>query len=115
MMVKRIEATKMKLGPSEMTFPDHFSDHAHRYEAYRPTYPDALFSYLASLVAAHDLAWDCATGNGQEALGLTPHFRTIIATDATPARSPRLIPTPRSPTSSLPPIGRLSRTARLTW
>ena len=39
-----------------MTFPDHFSDHAHRYEAYRPTYPDALFSYLASLVAAHNLA-----------------------------------------------------------
>ena len=63
-----------------MTFPDHFSDHAHRYEAYRPTYPDALFSYLASLVPAHDLAWDCATGNGQAALGLTPHFRAIVAT-----------------------------------
>ena len=26
------------------------------YEAYRPTYPDALFAYLASLVPAHDLA-----------------------------------------------------------
>jgi len=67
-----------------MTFPDHFSDHAPDYEAYRPTYADALFSYLSSLVAAHDLAWDCATGNGQAAHGLTPHFRTIIATDASP-------------------------------
>jgi len=74
----------MKPGPHEMTFPDHFSDHAQRYEAYRPTYPDSLFAYLASLVYAHELAWDCATGNGQAALGLTPHFRTIIATDASP-------------------------------
>jgi ubiquinone/menaquinone biosynthesis C-methylase UbiE len=72
-----------------MTFPDHFSDHAVRYEAYRPSYPDGLFSYLASLVTAHDLAWDCATGNGQAALGLTPHFRTIIATDASPQQIAR--------------------------
>ena len=39
MMVKRIESTDMKPGPSEMTFPDHFSDHADRYEAYRPLTP----------------------------------------------------------------------------
>lgn len=65
-----------------MPFPDHFSDHADRYEAYRPTYPDALFAYLASLVPGHDLAWDCATGNGQAALGLTPHFDAVVATDA---------------------------------
>jgi hypothetical protein len=52
-----------------MTFSDHFSDHADRYKAYRPTYPDELFTYLASLVPDHDLAWDCATGNGQAALG----------------------------------------------
>jgi ubiquinone/menaquinone biosynthesis C-methylase UbiE len=82
MMVKRVEATNMKPGPSEMTFSDIFSKHAHRYEAYRPTYPDALFAYLASLVRAHDLAWDCATGNGQAALGLTEHFRAVVATDA---------------------------------
>ncbi len=59
-----------------------FSDHSPDYEAHRPTYPDSLFAYLASLVPAHDLAWDCATGNEQAALGLTPHFRKIIATDA---------------------------------
>ena len=55
-----------------MPFPDHFSDHAERYEAYRPTYPDARFASLASLIPAHDLAWDYAIGNGQAALGITP-------------------------------------------
>jgi ubiquinone/menaquinone biosynthesis C-methylase UbiE len=67
-----------------MPFSDHFSNHAHCYEAYRPTYPDALFGYLASLVAEHDLALDCATNNGQAALKLTPHFRSIVALDASP-------------------------------
>ena len=52
MMVERIWAMNIVPGPSEMTFPDHFSDHAQDYEAYRPTYPYALFSYLGSLVPA---------------------------------------------------------------
>ena len=78
-----------------MTFPDHFSDCADLYEASRPTYPDALFSYLASLVAAHDLAWDCATGNGQAALGLTPHFRAVVATDASPRQIAQAHPHPK--------------------
>ena len=63
----RIERERMA-----MTFPDHFSDHSDRYEAFRPTYPDALLTYLASLVPSHDLAWDCATGNGQAAFGMIP-------------------------------------------
>jgi ubiquinone/menaquinone biosynthesis C-methylase UbiE len=67
-----------------MTFSDLFSPHARRYEAHRPTYPDALFSYLDSLVTANDLAWDCATGNGQAALKLTPYFRSVVALDASP-------------------------------
>jgi len=61
---------------------DHFSGHADRYEASRPTYPDALFAYLSSLCPRHDLAWDCATGNGQAAVALAPYFTTLIATDA---------------------------------
>jgi SAM-dependent methyltransferase len=61
---------------------DHFSGHADRYEAFRPTYPATLFEYLASLCAAHDLAWDCATGNGQAAIPLSGHFGAVIATDA---------------------------------
>jgi SAM-dependent methyltransferase len=78
-----------------MTFPDHFSDHADRYEAFRPTYPDALFTYLASLVPTHELAWDCATGNGQAALGLTPHFDAVVATDASPQQIAQAHPHPK--------------------
>jgi hypothetical protein len=97
----RIERERMP-----MPFPDHFSDHADRYEVFRPTYQDALFAYLASLVPAHDLAWDCATGNGQAAEALIPHFDSVVATDATRSRSPRRTLIRRSPTSSPPPRGR---------
>ena len=61
---------------------DHFSGHADRYEAFRPTYPEALFVYLSSLCPLRELAWDCATGNGQAAVALAPYFKTLIATDA---------------------------------
>ena len=61
---------------------DHFSGHADRYEASRPTYPDALFGYLSSLCPHRQFAWDCATGNGQAAVVLARYFSTIIATDA---------------------------------
>jgi SAM-dependent methyltransferase len=61
---------------------DHFSGHADCYEAFRPTYPDALFAYLAALCPSPERAWDCATGNGQAAVALAQHFRTVIATDA---------------------------------
>lgn len=63
-------------------FHDHFSIQAIDYAKYRPHYPTNLFKYLASLVPTHDVAWDCATGNGQAALGLSPYFKQIIATDA---------------------------------
>ncbi len=65
-----------------MSFADHFSGHADRYAAYRPSYPDALFDFLAGLAPANDRAWDCATGNGQAAIGLAAHFRSVVATDA---------------------------------
>jgi ubiquinone/menaquinone biosynthesis C-methylase UbiE len=61
---------------------DHFSGHADQYEAFRPTYPSALFAYLATLCTRHELAWDCATGNGQAAVALAPYFGCVIATDA---------------------------------
>jgi len=63
-------------------FKDHFSSASDRYAAYRPDYPAALFAWLASLCAERDMAWDCATGSGQAAQGLAPHFRQVIATDA---------------------------------
>lgn len=63
-------------------FKDHFSGASDRYAAFRPDYPAALFTWLASVCAEHDAAWDCATGSGQAAAGLAPHFRTVIASDA---------------------------------
>ncbi len=64
-----------------MSFKDHFSTQAMDYAKHRPDYPEALFAYLSTLVAEHERAWDCGTGNGQAALGLVPHFARIIATD----------------------------------
>jgi ubiquinone/menaquinone biosynthesis C-methylase UbiE len=60
---------------------DLFSQQAGAYARFRPGYPRELFEYLSSLAPAHDLAWDCATGNGQAAAGLSPFFKKIIATD----------------------------------
>lgn len=65
-----------------MSFKDHFSEIAARYAEFRPTYPAELFDWLASLCEEHETAWDCATGSGQAAAGLSKHFRKIIATDA---------------------------------
>src|SRR5438309_10549779 len=65
-----------------MKFKDHFSAHAAEYAKFRPHYPDELFEHLASISPRHELAWDCATGNGQAAVGLARHFEKVIATDA---------------------------------
>jgi len=65
-----------------VSFKDHFSDAPARYAEFRPTYPEELFSWLASLCKEHECAWDCATGSGQAASGLAPYFQRVIATDA---------------------------------
>jgi len=59
----------------------YFDDKAALYAAARPSYPPELFAYLASLTQDHTAAWDCATGNGQAALGLAQHFTRVDATD----------------------------------
>lgn len=65
-----------------MKFQDHFSGHAALYAEFRPHYPSAFFEYLASLAPARTQAWDCATGSGQAAIGLSECFENVIATDA---------------------------------
>ncbi len=65
-----------------MSFEDRFSGHASKYALYRPAYPQALFEFLASTVENRRLVWDCATGNGQAALGLADWFDHVIASDA---------------------------------
>jgi SAM-dependent methyltransferase len=67
------------------SYADHFSRLAPAYASCRPGYPDELFTYLAGLVARHDLAWDCAAGNGQATLPLAARFRRVVATDASAA------------------------------
>lgn len=67
---------------SSSGFKDHFSGHAADYSAYRPTYPRALFEFLADCCNSRRHAWDCATGSGQTALALTEFFDRVTATDA---------------------------------
>ena len=78
-----------------MTFKDHFSKQASDYAKYRPTYPEEFFSYLSRNCHDHSLAWDCATGNGQAALGLVPHFAKIFASDASEAQIARAFQHPK--------------------
>ena len=58
-----------------------FATEAAEYAHLRPTYPDNLFEFLATIVASRNIAWDCATGNGQAATHLARHFGQVIATD----------------------------------
>jgi SAM-dependent methyltransferase len=63
-------------------FKDHFSGHSGSYARARPTYPEALFDWLAGLPGRRDSAWDCGTGTGQAARSLARHFPRVLATDA---------------------------------
>ena len=64
------------------SFKDHFSKQSTVYRKYRPDHPSELIEYLASLCPEHELAWDCATGNGQAAIKLAKHFDAVYASDA---------------------------------
>lgn len=59
-----------------------FGHDAGAYRARRPSYPDALFDWLAQIAPARELAWDCGTGTGQAAQKLARSFRHVRATDA---------------------------------
>ena len=76
-------------------FKDFFSAKAAEYATFRPTYPDALFEFIASLPAARGTVWDCATGNGQAAIPLAKHFDRVIATDASAEQLRQATPHPR--------------------
>jgi ubiquinone/menaquinone biosynthesis C-methylase UbiE len=41
-----------------------------------------LFRWLGSIAPSKEIAWDCATGNGQAAVELAEVFDRVIATDA---------------------------------
>lgn len=66
---------------STPAYKDLFSGHAGDYARHRPTYPAALFEWLAAQAPARHAVWDCGTGNGQAALALAAHFDEVLATD----------------------------------
>ncbi len=78
-----------------MRFADHFSGHASAYAAARPTYPDALFAWLAAQCASRDAAWDAGCGNGQASAALAAHFDRVVATDPSAAQIAAAAPHPR--------------------
>jgi len=80
---------------SPPAFKDHFSAAAAEYAAFRPTYPAALFDFVATLPERRRAAWDCATGNGQAAVPLADHFDRVVATDASAEQIAHATPHPR--------------------
>ena len=60
---------------------DNFSNQASLYRKFRPSYPEALIDRLCELLPESNLAWDCATGNGQIATILSGKFQNVVATD----------------------------------
>lgn len=65
---------------------DNFSTQAGDYAAFRPRYTTELVDFILSVTPDRNLAWDCATGNGQLATLLAPHFKQVIATDGSAAQ-----------------------------
>jgi ubiquinone/menaquinone biosynthesis C-methylase UbiE len=90
---------------SNRSFSDHFSGHASEYAVHRPRYPEALYRFLADQCQDHNLAWDCATGNGQAALSLTEYFDRVIATDASAEQVAAATAHPRISYSVVPAEG----------
>jgi SAM-dependent methyltransferase len=70
----------------DQNWKDHFSHASDDYRRWRPGYPAALFEWLASEAPSTELAWDCATGNGQAAVALAKCFGRVVATDASAAQ-----------------------------
>jgi SAM-dependent methyltransferase len=69
-----------------MSFDDHFSAFAATYARHRPSYPDELYTVLASLAPSRERAVDCGAGNGQAAIGLARHFDEVIAVEPSRAQ-----------------------------
>jgi ubiquinone/menaquinone biosynthesis C-methylase UbiE len=60
---------------------DLFSKQAKTYAQFRPEYTDELYDFILQHVDNQQVAWDCATGNGQAAKVLANHFEKVHATD----------------------------------
>ena len=58
-----------------------FSQASHVYAQARPRYPRDLYNWMLAHTSGRDAVWDCATGSGQAAVDLAPHFARVEATD----------------------------------
>jgi SAM-dependent methyltransferase len=58
-----------------------FGQHAGAYAQHRPTYPTALFEWIASQAPARKSAWDCGCGSGQASVALAKQFEQVFASD----------------------------------
>ena len=74
---------------------DHFSAVSSQYAASRPTYPQALYAWLAAVVPARERVWDCACGSGQAAADLVQYFSRVVATDLSAQQLREAVPHPR--------------------
>ncbi len=65
---------------------DHFSPLAEQYASFRPSYPDELFDWLASVAPQREFAWDCGAGSGQASAALASRFKQVLGTDISAAQ-----------------------------
>jgi SAM-dependent methyltransferase len=70
-------------------FKDHFSALADTYASSRPTYPDALYDAIATVVPASARVWEPGCGSGQATRGLAGRFAHVHATDPSAAQIAR--------------------------
>jgi SAM-dependent methyltransferase len=74
---------------------DLFSPQSSGYAKFRPTYPAALFDWVAGIAPARGLAVDVGTGSGQAAVELGERFARVLAVDPSDAQLANATPHPR--------------------
>jgi len=73
-------------------FKDLFSSHAAQYAAARPTYPEDLFDWLATLAPRDGAVLDCGCGNGQASAALAERFARVLAIDPSSVQIANAVP-----------------------
>lgn len=73
---------------------DRFSSDSKGYATFRPGYPPELVEFILQHTSGRSIAWDCATGNGQFASLLAPHFAQVWATDMSANQIAQALPSP---------------------
>jgi SAM-dependent methyltransferase len=69
-----------------VAFKDLFSRQSTDYARFRPTYPPALYGWLAAESPGRSLAVDVGAGNGQATAALAVHFDRVIGVDPSEAQ-----------------------------